>query len=99
MEKTTNPASNITTYLWFDTQAEEAVNFYKSIFGGEFLDGIQRFSAVPMPAGQNALPEADQNLIMHITLPILGSYLLMDTDAPETMDFQVQMDVYCTSKE
>ncbi len=28
-------------YLNFDGQAEEALNFYKSVFGGEFLGEIQ----------------------------------------------------------
>jgi PhnB protein len=36
-----------------------------------------------------ALAEQDLNLIMHIQLPILGGHILMGTDAPETMGFNV----------
>jgi PhnB protein len=35
------------------------------------------------------LAASDKNLIMHIELPILGGHVLMGTDAPETMGFQV----------
>ena len=31
------------------------------------------------------MKEEDKNLIMHIELPIMGNYVLMGTDAPESM--------------
>jgi PhnB protein len=31
----------------------------------------------------------DLDLVMHVELPILGGYLLMGTDAPESMGFKV----------
>ena len=35
-----NPSQKITTCLWFDNNAEEAINFYLSIFGSvEFRVG------------------------------------------------------------
>jgi PhnB protein len=78
------------TYLNFKNQTEEAFNFYKSVFGGEFgNDGIARFSDIPPMEGAPALPEADKNLIMHIELKITGGHVLMGTDAPESMGFQV----------
>jgi len=39
--------------------------------------------------GAPALAESDKNLIMHIELPIVGGHVLMGTDAPETMGFNV----------
>jgi PhnB protein len=36
-----------------------------------------------------SLSEADENLIMHVSLPILGGHILMGTDAPESMGFRV----------
>ena len=40
-----------TTCLWFDTQAEEAANFYTGIFPGSKLGDIHRHSeAGPGPA-------------------------------------------------
>ncbi|HLG25643.1 MAG TPA: VOC family protein [Candidatus Gracilibacteria bacterium] len=82
--------AKVSTYLNFPRQTEEAFNFYKSIFGGEFVGGIQRFSEVPPQEGQPPMSEADKNLIMHIALPILGGHVLMGTDAPESMGFKMQ---------
>lgn len=83
--------ARVNTYLNFSRHTEEAFNFYKSVFGGEFSgNGIARFGEIPPQEGMPPLPEADKNLIMHIELPILGgSHVLMGTDAPESMGFQV----------
>jgi len=35
------------------------------------------------------LSEGDKNLVMHVELPIVGGHILMGTDAPETMGFNV----------
>ena len=82
--------ASVGTYLNFSRNTEEAFNFYKSVFGGEFNGGIMRFGNSPGADGQ-PLPEADQNLVMHVALPILGGHLLMGTDAPDTMGFKLQM--------
>ena len=42
----------ITTFLWFDTQAEEAANFYVSIFKNSKIGNIARYGeAGPGPKG------------------------------------------------
>ena len=42
----------ITPYLWFDNQAEEAANFYTSIFKNSKVVDVQRYGEVgPGPAG------------------------------------------------
>src|SRR5439155_4672168 len=42
----------ITTFLWFDNQAEEAANFYASIFKNSKIKKISRYSdAGPGPKG------------------------------------------------
>lgn len=81
--------SKTSTYLNFPGTTEAAFNFYKEIFGGEFVGGIQRFSEVPRQEGEKPIADADKNLIMHIALPILGGHVLMGTDAPESMGFKV----------
>jgi PhnB protein len=81
--------ASVSTYLNFSRNTEEAFNFYKQVFGTEFEGGIQRMSDVPPQEGQPPLPEADKNLVMHVALPILGGHLLMGTDAPESMGFNV----------
>ncbi len=37
----------INPYLNFAGNTEEAFNFYKSIFGGDFIGGIMRFKDTP----------------------------------------------------
>ena len=81
--------ARVSTYLNFPRTTEAAFMFYKSVFGGEFVGGINRFSQVPMQVGQPPLSEDDKNLVMHIALPLLGGHMLMGTDAPETMGFKV----------
>jgi PhnB protein len=82
--------SRVSTYLNFSRNTEEAFNFYKSVFGGEFSrGGIARFRDMPVMEGAPPINEEDKNLVMHIELPILGGHLLMGTDAPESMGFTV----------
>lgn len=80
------------TYLNFSRNTEEAFNFYKSVFGGEFTnDGVARFKDIPHSDGVPPMAEADKNLVMHIELPITGGHILMGSDAPESMGFKLTM--------
>lgn len=81
--------ARVSTYLNFVRETEAAFLFYKSVFGGDFIGGINRFSSVPPQPGQPPMAEADKNLVMHVALPILGGHVLMGTDAPESMGFKV----------
>ena len=72
--------ATINTYLNFNGNTEEAFNFYKSVFGGEFRT-LQRLKDTP-EADKIALKE--QEKIMHVALPI-GGNLLMGTDVLESM--------------
>lgn len=81
--------ARVSTYLNFQRQTETVFNFYKSVFGGEFIGGIHRFGDMPPQPGAPALSEADKKLVMHMELPILGGHVLMGTDAPESMGFKV----------
>ncbi len=83
--------ASVSTYLNFPRSTEEAFNFYKSVFGGDFTGGIHRFSGIPPMDGAPPLSPADKDLVMHIELPITGSHVLMGTDAPESMGFKVTM--------
>ncbi|MCA1589089.1 MAG: VOC family protein [Acidobacteria bacterium] len=71
----------LSPYLNFHGNAEDAFNFYKSVFGGEFMGGIMRFG--DMPDSEN-LSEEDKNKVMHVGLP-LGDSWLMASDLPESM--------------
>lgn len=75
------------TYLNFERQTEEGFNFYRSVFGTEFMGEIMRHGDVPVPDGQPGPSDEDKNLVMNVALPILGGHLLMGTDTPASMGF------------
>lgn len=89
-------------YLNFPGTTEEAFNFYRSVFGGEFVGGINRFRDTPEA---DNLPEEDLDKIMHIALPIGNGNMLMATDALESMGQKVEkgnnfyLSVHTDSKE
>lgn len=76
----------VNTYLNFAGNTEEAFEFYKSVFGGEF-SSVVRFKDMPMEGV--AIPEADQDKLMHIGLPLGEDNLLMATDALESLGQQL----------
>ena len=65
----------------FNGNAEEAFNFYKSVFGGE-IAMLVRFKE--MESEYFPVSESEANKIMHIALPI-GGNVLMGNDVPEMM--------------
>lgn len=67
-------------YLNFAGNAEEAFNFYKAVFGGEF-SMIQRFKETP---DASKFPSEVQDKLMHVALRI-GDSTLMATDSLESM--------------
>jgi len=71
--------AQINPYINFNGNTEEAFNFYKSVFGGEFAM-VMRFGDMPNPN----IPASENNKIMHIALPI-GNNILMGNDVPEFM--------------
>ena len=73
--------TKINPYLNFNGNAEEAFNFYKSVFGGEFTE-LKRFKDMAVPGYH--VSENDANKIMVISLPI-GQNVLMANDVPESM--------------
>ena len=81
----------IHTYLNFRGNTEEAFNFYKSVFGGEFNGGIARFKDMPESPASPEIPDDEKNLIMHIELPITGGHILMGSDVPQSMGFDLEL--------
>lgn len=77
--------ASVSTYLNFPGTTEEAFDFYKSVFGGEFEGGIVRMDSVPPSEEAPPRDPANDNLVMHVCLPILGGHKLMGTDATESM--------------
>ena len=73
--------ARINPWINFNGNAEEAFNFYKSVFGGEFAR-IVRFKDL---ASLEHISENNANKIMHIALPIGKGNVLMGNDVPEMM--------------
>jgi len=71
----------INPHINFNGNAEEAFNFYKSVFGGEFAK-IMRFK--DLASAEFPVAEHEANKIMHIALPI-GKSILMANDVPEVL--------------
>ena len=74
--------ARINPWINFNGNAEEAFNFYKSVFGGEFAK-IMRFKDLASP--EFPVAEAEENKIMLITLPVGKNNMLMANDVPESM--------------
>lgn len=68
-------------HINFNGNAEEAFQFYRSVFGGEFAM-IMRYQDLSAPGYEFPASEAEK--ILHIALPI-GSSVLMGNDVPEAM--------------
>jgi len=78
--------ATLNPYLNFPGNTEEAFDFYKSVFGGEFAGGIFRFKDTPEADKMNA---SDREKVMHVALPIGKGNMLMATDALESMGHKV----------
>ena len=82
--------ARVSTYLNFPRSTEEAFNFYRSVFGGDFSSPIRRFREIPPTPGQPETAEEDKDLVMYVELVILAGHVLMGTDAPESMGYSVK---------
>jgi PhnB protein len=71
--------ATINPWINFNGNAEEALTFYKSVFGGEFSK-IVRFKDIAGPEFPGA--DADAEKIMLIALPIGANNVLMANDVP-----------------
>jgi len=79
--------ATINPYLNFEGNTEEAFNFYRSVFGGEF-SMVQRYKDLPSDMSQNISAD-DSEKLMHISLPIGNGNVLMGTDVLASMGQQL----------
>ena len=82
--------ARVNTYLNFMGNTEEAFNFYKKVFGTEFVS-ITRMKDMPRPEGAPTLSESEANLIMNIQLPITNGHVLMATDMIESLGHKIKV--------
>jgi PhnB protein len=81
--------ASVSIYLNFAGNAAEAFNHYKKVFGTEFAGPMMRMKDMPPREGMPALPEAGQEMVMHVALPILGGTQIMATDVLPSMGQQL----------
>ena len=72
-------------YLHFMGTAEEAMNFYKSVLGGEFTS-FQRYKDVP---GGEKMPPAEQEKMIHASLLIDNTVSIMASDSVKPMGYDI----------
>jgi predicted 3-demethylubiquinone-9 3-methyltransferase (glyoxalase superfamily) len=81
-EKMSNYQQKITPYLWFDNQAEEAMNFYTSLFNDSKIVAINR-----LPEGFNEGPMAGmEGKVIHGLFELAG-YRFMALDGGPLFKF------------
>lgn len=74
--------ATINPHVHYNGNTEEAFDFYKSVFGGDFTR-IVRYKDLSDKG--ISFPEHEQNKIMHIALPIGNASVLMGSDVPEIL--------------
>lgn len=81
----------ITPFLWFDNKAEEAVNFYISIFQGSKIVSVMRYGeAGPGPKGT----------VMGLTFQLCGQEFMALNGGPEfTFTPAISLFVKCESQQ
>lgn len=82
----------LTTWLWFDTEAEEAAEFYTSIFPDSRVTEVRQYGEVgPRPAG----------MVMTVSFELMGREFVGLNGGPEGKieGFGVSLMVECESQE
>lgn len=75
----------VSTYLNFAGQCEQAFDFYKSVFGGEYESPISRFGDMPPSDEMPPMTDDDKALVLNVGLSIMDGYILMGSDVPSHM--------------
>lgn len=73
--------SVLNPYLNFRGEAREALEFYRSVFGGELT--VSSFADL----GMEGVPESERDHVMHGQLETPAGFTLMAADTPSHMDY------------
>ncbi len=71
--------SRLNPYLSFRDNARTAMEFYRSVFGGDLQ---------VMPFGDMGQSPAEKELVMHAMLTAPNGFVLMGSDTPTRMEFK-----------
>ncbi len=94
--------AHVNAYMTFNGNCEDAFNFYRSVFGGEFKV-FSRFGDMPPMEGM-PMPAEAANKILHVALPISSETMLMGSDSNPAMGdvpmgFNISLSATVQSKE
>ena len=85
----------ITTFLWFDTQAEEAANFYVSLFKNSRIKGVSRY-----PAEVQDVTGKPAGMVMTVTFELDGQEFIALNGGPQAKFTEaVSLLVNCETQE
>ena len=90
-------AQHITPFLWFDTQAEEAANFYVSVFPNSRIHAVSRYDpAAPQPPG----PPRPAGLAMTVGFELNGMRFTALNAGPHfKFSEAISFVIHCASQE
>jgi predicted 3-demethylubiquinone-9 3-methyltransferase (glyoxalase superfamily) len=81
----------LVTCLWFDTQGEEAANFYTSLFPSSKLGTVTRYG----PAGPR-----EEGTVMTVSFEVMGQEFLALNGGPDfTFNEAISFQVLCDTQE
>ena len=83
--------ARVSTYLNFMGTTREAFEFYREVFGGEYLSPMMTMGEMPSGPQGPTIPESERDLIMHAELSILGGHVLRATDMLESMGHELRV--------
>lgn len=82
--------ARVSTYLNFMGNTAEAFEFYREVFGTEYVAPPFRMGDAPPMPGQPEMPDEIKNLVMNVQLEILGGHVIMGTDMVEAWGHAVE---------
>ncbi len=77
--------SKVSVYLNFTDSTEAAFEFYKTVFGTEYVGEAARYGDMPTEEGAPEPSDDFKRLILNVQLPIMDGTLLMGSDVPAEM--------------
>lgn len=84
----------VNPYLKFDGNAADAFNFYRKVFGGNFIDMVKYKDLCD---GKTATAGPASEKVMHVALSVGKNSVIMGSDQPENAPPRTKGNVYFVS--
>ena len=73
---------NLTSYLIFNGQAEEAANFYAGLLGGK-IENLYRYDSMPAQPGMPEIPDSFKQKVLHCCIDFPGGSMSVADAMPD----------------